>query len=77
MKIMGGINIMSGKSILVDGAKYTEFALVFPASTDLTVAVGLTPTQIAYIATNIAKEMQEQGARSQIIDLFTRIMAEA
>lgn len=68
---------MSGKTIVVDSAKYTEFALVFPASTDLTVAVGLTPTQIAYIATNISKEIQEQSTRVQIIDLFTRIMAEA
>lgn len=68
---------MSGKTIVVDGAKYAEFALVFPESTDTTVAEGLTEAQIAYIAENIAKEIQQQSTRVQIIDLFTRIMAQA
>jgi hypothetical protein len=68
---------MSGKSVVVDSAKYAEFALVFPASTDLTVAVGLTAPQIAYLASNIAKELQIQNTDPKIKDFLTRIMAQA
>lgn len=68
---------MSGKSVLVNNDKYLEFALVFPQSTDTTVAVGLTAPQIAYLASNISKEMQEQGAEGAIKDFLTRIMASA
>jgi hypothetical protein len=68
---------MSGKTLVVNHAKYEELIAIFPASTDATVADGLTAGQITYIATQIALELQEQSALPHIKNFLTRIMAEA
>lgn len=63
------------KTTLVNAATKAALIVVFPESTDTTVAAGLTADQITYLGNLIGKELQNQYADNIIKDLFTRIMA--
>lgn len=63
------------KTIVVNAAVKTLLTNAFPASTDATVAAGLTAAQITFLGELLGKELQSQSSIKGIKDVLTRIMA--
>ena len=72
-KYQRGLNLMAGKTIVVDASVKTELETKFPSDGKGT--AGLEADQIEYLADIISLELQSQTAYADIKDLFTRIMA--